>query len=60
MVQNDRMNDMMSIHDVAVADAGIYKNEAHWAESDIKKSFYTGTYDRLQEIKTEADPNSLL
>lgn len=57
VLQDQLMNEILPIYDAAVPDAGGYKNEANWAEKDIKKSFYAGMYERLEEIKKEVDPS---
>ena len=56
VLQDQLMNEILPIHDAVAPDAGAYKNEASWAEKDIKKSFYAGTYERLEDIKTMIDP----
>lgn len=56
VVQDQLMNEILPIYDAVVPNAGAYKNEGNWAESNIKESFYAGTYDRLEDIKKAVDP----
>lgn len=42
VLQDELMDQIMPIYDAAVPDAGAYKNEANWAEKDIKKIFLCG------------------
>ncbi|KAL4888148.1 putative isoamyl alcohol oxidase [Aspergillus ambiguus] len=58
-VQDRLMNEVLPIYDAVAPDAGGYKNEANWAEKDIKKAFYAGTYERLEAIKKEVDPSGV-
>lgn len=58
VLQDQLMNEIIPIFDAVVPASG-YKNEANWAEKDIKTSFYDGTYERLEGIKKKLDPSSL-
>ncbi|KAL8704369.1 MAG: hypothetical protein Q9201_002471 [Fulgogasparrea decipioides] len=55
VLQDQLVNELLPIYDAAAQDAGAYKIEANWADKDIKKSFYAGTYERLGYIK-KIDP----
>ncbi|CAL8577365.1 hypothetical protein XPA_003196 [Xanthoria parietina] len=57
VLQDQLINEILPMYDAAAPDAGGYKNEGNWAEKDIKKSFYAGTYERLEEIKKKMDPS---
>ncbi|KAL8663557.1 MAG: hypothetical protein Q9202_003745 [Teloschistes flavicans] len=56
VLQDQLMNEILPMYDVVAPDAGAYKNEANWAEKDLKQSFYAGTYERLDYIKKKVDP----
>lgn len=55
VIQDQLMNEIIPLFDAVVPAVG-YKNEANWAEKDIKTSFYDGTYDKLEAIKKDIDP----
>lgn len=59
VLQNELMEEILPIFDAAALNAGGYKNEANWAETDIKQSFYGGTYERLEKIKDAVDPSGM-
>ncbi|EGX93039.1 isoamyl alcohol oxidase, putative [Cordyceps militaris CM01] len=59
VLQDELVNEILPLYDAAVPDAGVYKNEANWAEKDLKNSLYAGTYQRLEKIKKEVDPAGL-
>ncbi|KAJ6788504.1 hypothetical protein PWT90_01618 [Aphanocladium album] len=57
ILQQELVSEILPLFDAAMPDAGAYKNEANWAEKDIRNSFYGGTYDELEAIKREVDPS---
>ena len=52
--------EVMPILEEATPGAGVYKNEASWAQGDFQEAFYAGTYRRLKEIKKKYDPQGVL
>ncbi|KAJ3499207.1 hypothetical protein NLG97_g518 [Lecanicillium saksenae] len=59
VLQKELVSEILPLFDAAIPNAGAYKNEANWAEKDIKGTFYGGTYDKLEAVKREVDPSSL-
>jgi hypothetical protein len=57
VLQDEIIQEILPILDAAAPNAGAYKNEANWAEKDIKKSFYGDTYQRLDKVKRTIDPD---
>jgi hypothetical protein len=59
-LQVELMDDVLPILQAVTPGSGAYKNEANWAEKDLKASFYAGTYDRLAQIKQKWDSADVL
>ncbi|PKY03432.1 putative isoamyl alcohol oxidase [Aspergillus campestris IBT 28561] len=58
-VQQELVEEILPLYDAVAPEAGSYKNEGHWAERDVKTTFYGGMYERLEAIKNVVDPNGV-
>ncbi|PLB35574.1 putative isoamyl alcohol oxidase [Aspergillus candidus] len=58
-VQQELVEEILPLYDAVAPGAGSYKNEGHWAERDVKMTFYGGMYERLEGIKNVVDPNGV-
>ena len=58
-VQRELVEEILPLFDAVAPGAGSYKNEGHWAERDVKTTFYGGMYERLEEVKKVVDPSGL-
>lgn len=59
LLQTELLGEILPLFDAVAPNAGAYKNEANWADRDVKSSFYGGTYGKLASIKKEVDPSGL-
>lgn len=58
-LQRELTEEILPLYDAVAPGAGAYKNEANWAERDVKGTFYGGMYDRLEGIKDMVDPEGV-